>query len=79
MIDSKKRDYSQMSLNFIVSLFLQQNCLPHFVLLQLFNEFTLVRGEVEGSHDGSPRWPTAEIKTFLTNKLRVIQSYNKIF
>lgn len=61
MIDSKKRDYSQMSLNFIVSLFMQQNCLPYWVLLQLFNKFTLVHGERGGSHDGSPWWSTAGI------------------
>lgn len=61
MIGSKKKDYSQMSLDFITSLFMKQNCLPHSVLLQLFNEWPLVHCEVGGSHGGSPLWPTAEI------------------
>lgn len=52
MIDSKKKDYSQMSLDFITSLFMEQDCLPHSVLLQLFNECTLVHCDVGGSHGG---------------------------
>lgn len=41
----EKKNYSQLSSNCIISLLLQQNCLPHSILLLISNKFTLVHCE----------------------------------